>query len=246
MCEICDTKGLGWRGWLDLPPPPVSRPRSAGWSDLSHPLHPGMPRLPSFPEPSFRRLRSIPDAAANVTEMQMAVHTGTHVDAPRHFFNDGPAFDAIPFDRLHGPGVVLHLEAEPHGLIDAGDLARATPEVRPGDIVALDTGWAAKAGTDAYAAHPSLTAEAARWLVERRVKLLACDFATPDMAQARRPPGFDFPVHNTLLSQGVLICEHLTNHAHLAGGRVEFVVAALNIRESDGAPARVLARAVED
>lgn len=242
MCEVCDAKGSGWRGWLDVPAPPISRPQGAGWTDLSHPLHADMPRIPSFPKPRFERLRSIPDSAANVTEMQMAVHTGTHVDAPRHFFNDGPAFDQIPFDRLHGPGVVWHIDAEPHGVIGVADLERATPSLQPGDIVALDTGWAARVGDDSYHQHPSLGVEAARWLVERQAKLVACDFGTPDMAFYIRPPEFDFPVHHTLLSRGVLVCEHLTNHAGLAGQRVEFLFAALNIRESDGAPARVLAR----
>jgi kynurenine formamidase len=60
-----------------------------------------------------------------------------------------------------------------------------------------------------------------------------------------RADGFDWPVHNILLSQGILVCEHLTGHAPLAGRRAEFVFAALNIETSDGAPARILARALD-
>jgi kynurenine formamidase len=44
------------------------------------------------------------------------------------------------------------------------------------------------------------------------VKLLAST-ATPDLAVHRRPIGFDWPVHHSLLSRGVLIAEHLTNCA---------------------------------
>jgi kynurenine formamidase len=36
----------------------------------------------------------------------MVVHVGTHVDSPRHFFNDGPAFREIPVTRLSGLGRV--------------------------------------------------------------------------------------------------------------------------------------------
>jgi kynurenine formamidase len=53
-------------------------------------------------------------------------------------------------------------------------------------------------------------------------------------------------VHKRLLGDGVLICEHLRGHAPLSGRRAEFMFNALNIEGSDGAPARVLARAVRD
>jgi len=49
-------------------------------------------------------------------------------------------------------------------------------------------------------------------------------------------------VHKILLSCGVLIVEHLTGLAPLAGQRVEIIVGAVNIEGADGAPARVLAR----
>jgi kynurenine formamidase len=49
-------------------------------------------------------------------------------------------------------------------------------------------------------------------------------------------------VHQILLSQGVLVAEHLTNLRSLANQRVEAMFLALPIAGSDGAPARVLAR----
>lgn len=172
----------------------------------------------------------------------MIVHTGTHVDAPRHFYNDGPAFDEIPLDRLCGQGVVLQFDAEPGGTIDTKDFQRHAGLVRAGDIIALHTGWGEKFGTDVYDINPSITVEAARWLVEREIKLLACDFATPDLALPLRKPDFDWPVHQVLLGNGVLICEHLTGVAELAGKRAEFIFGALNIAAADGAPARVVGR----
>jgi kynurenine formamidase len=65
---------------------------------------------------------------------------------------------------------------------------------------------------------------------------------------AARPPRsgfFTWPVHRTLLAQGILIAEQLANLRSLAGQRVEFIFCPLPIAESDGSPARVLARAVE-
>jgi kynurenine formamidase len=60
----------------------------------------------------------------------------------------------------------------------------------------------------------------------------------------RRPPDFAFPVHYTLLSQGVLIAEHVTNLEQLAGQRAEIMFLGLNIAGSDGAPVRPVARLI--
>jgi len=241
MCEGCNKPGFGWKGWLDLPAPAQGRP-AGEWMDLSHPVGPTMPCASIFPTPSFRKLKQVPQDPFTVTEMSMVVHAGTHVDSPRHYFLDGPAFEDIPLDRLYGPGVVWRIEKAPDEIIDVEDLQRARPHLQAGDILALDTGWSARFGTDLYDRHPSLSTEAAEWLVEQRIKILACDFATPDLVYHLRKPGFKWPVHNILLSRGILVCEHLTGHMPLAGHRAEFIFAALNIAGSDGAPARILAR----
>src|SRR5215212_4963982 len=136
MCEACDTPGTGWRGWRELPPMEASKP-AGPWLDLSYPISAGMPRAHIFPAARVHKFMTLPPDPINVTQFEMVVHTGTHVDAPRHFFKDAPAFDEIPLERLHGSGVVLHFQAEPGGVIDARDLERGEPAVRPGDIVAL-------------------------------------------------------------------------------------------------------------
>jgi len=244
MCEMCDAPGQGWLGWVDIPEVQPGRP-SGPWLDLSHRVGPKMPYASIFPTPELSLLREMPRDPFNVTQLCMVVHAGTHVDSPRHYYTDGPAFEDIPLSRLQGAGVVWRIDAAPDEVIGVEKLEPAVPALRPGDIVALDTGWAARFGTEEYEHHPSLSPEAAAWLAERRIKMLACDFATPDLVYHLRQPGFDWPVHRTLLSRGILICEHLTGHSALAGKRVEFIFAALNVEGSDGSPARVMAREVE-
>ena len=241
MCESTGSTGTGWGGWMALPAGEYAQP-GGPWLDLSHVLGPEVPRALLFPQPSFRRLKSLPADPLNMTEMQMVVHIGTHVDAPRHFFNDGPAFHEIPLDRLTGTGVVLHIKKGPGEIIFESDLEPFSVDIKPGDIVALETGWAAFAQTPAYHDHPYLSPCAAQWLVNRKIKLLACDLPTPDMPVGRRPLGYNWPAHHILLGNGVLVAENLTGLAPLAGERVEFIFSALNIEDSDGAPARVLAR----
>lgn len=234
-----------WRGWCEVPAPVMGKPVGP-WLELSHPLHDELYRMSFFPAARFARVMSMPDDPMNATEIRMVCHFGTHVDAPCHFIPDGPAFHEIPLERLYGPAVVWRIEAEPYGVIDVDDLARQQPQLSPGDILLLDTGWAADHfGTDRYAQNPALTVAAAEWLAQQRVKLLGVDFLTPDLAVDRRPAHFDWPVHHVLLSQGVLIAENLTNLRPLIGRRVEAMFLALNIHGADGAPARVIARAVE-
>ncbi len=241
MCNAPAERMTGWHGWLEIPAPSLSA-STAEWVDLSHALSEKLDRIHFLPPPRIERIASLPDDVANITELQMVVHFGTHVDAPLHFITDGPAMDEVPLDRLWGAGVVLRLDPEPLSEIGPEQLQAAGPEIRRGDIVLLDTGWARHMGTEMYEQHPSLSAAAADWLVERGAKLLAVDFSTPDMTARRRPPGFTFPVHHRLLGRGVLIAEHLTNLPALPAGRVDVFVMALSIAGSDGAQARIIAR----
>lgn len=243
MCESNPRRGMGWQGWITLPE------REAGaavgpWLDLSHPIGPATPCASIFPPPETELIRAMPDDPFNVTRLNMVVHAGTHLDSPRHYYLDGPAFEDIPLDRLHGPGTIWRIDVQPNAVIGVEQLEEARPVLREGDILALETGWSNRVGTETYDQHPSLSPEAGEWLVSRRIKLLACDFATPDLVYHLREEGFDWPIHRALLSRGILICEHLTGHRTLAGKRVEFMFNALNISAADGAPVRALAREV--
>lgn len=201
-----------------------------------------MPRLPIFAAPVIRKLRSTPADPMNITEIAVACHVGTHVDAPCHFVHGAPSIDQIPLHRLYGEGVVWALEAAPEGVIEVEDLARARPRTRPGDIVILSTGWWRHFEDPLYDRHPSLSVTAARWLVAQGVKLVGVDFGTPDLAVPLRPPGFDWPVHRVLLGAGVLIVEHVTNIGDLTGRRVDVVCLPLPIEGADGSPVRMIAR----
>lgn len=245
MCDSPARSGYrGWRGWLALPASRAAVPRG-DWIDLTYPLSADVPRVASFAPPAFTRIAEMPDKPLNVTRMDTIVHMGTHLDAPRHFFLDGPAMEAIPLDRMMGRGVVVRIEKAAYGVIEPADLERASPGIEAGDIVAIDTAWGPRWGTPEWDRQPCLSVEAARWLLDKRVKMLAVDTPTPDLPLDRRSADFTWPVHRALLAHGVLIAEQLANLGELAGQRVEFTFGALPIAGSDGSPARVLARAVE-
>ena len=247
---MCDSdpkaRGYGWQGWPELPP---ARPLTplGDWVDLAHPLSPDMPRVPIFPPPVFELFRRLPDDLLNVTRMEMVVHTGTHIDAPRHLFLDGPAMDEIPLERLNGRGVVWPVAGEAEMLVEPAHLDGVEALLREGDILILNTGWHNRTGTQAYDdAHPTLSPALADWIVARRLRMVALDVPTPDLPVARRSADFSYAIHRRLLAAGVLIAEHVTNLDALSGAVVEVSCAALNIAGGDGAPVRLLARRAAD
>ena len=244
---MCDSPARndykGWRGWLPLPATRAEKPLG-DWADLTYPLSPDVPRISSFAAPKVTRIAEMPAKPLNISQIETVVHMGTHLDSPRHFFLDGPAMEAIPLERLMGRGVVVRIDKPPYGVIEPSDLERAEPGVESGDIVAIDTGWSGRWKTADWDRQPCLSVEAARWLLDKQVKLIAVDTPTPDLPLDRRPPDFIWPVHRALLRDGILIAEQLANLRALSGRRVEFMFAPLPIEGSDGSPARVLARPV--
>ena len=157
MCESPTIKGrTGWRGWMSLPSK-TARKGDENWIDLTHPFSPSVPRSALFPPPRFSYFAQMPERPLNVTHMETIVHMGTHVDAPRHFYADGPGMDEIPLERMMGEGVVIHLDKSVNDEIGVDDLVAAKPTIEPGDVVAIDTGWSARWGAPEWNQHPYLS-----------------------------------------------------------------------------------------
>jgi kynurenine formamidase len=132
------------------------------------------------------------------------------------------------------------------GLLTSTDFEKAVPPARPGDIVIVDTGWSDLIHDRRYAHHPSLSTDAAQWLVDERIALVGFDFLTPDLPVLRRPPKFRMPIHLIILGGGVLIIENVKTSPELAGRRVEVMVQPLPLVGADGSPVRLWARALRD
>ncbi len=214
--------------------------------DLTRTIYAGMPRIPILPEVEFRPLfRFELGHPLNISELKLATHAGTHVDAPYHFVPEGTTIDQVPLDQLCGPAVVVPIKRAGGEPIPAADLEASPVSIQSGDIVLLYTGWDAKFQDPEYSHHPYLSEEAAHWLVQRRAKMVGLDCITVDMPTPMRPPGFKFPVHHILLENGVLIIENLTNLGRVAGRRVQLYAFPLSIQGSDAAQARVVAETAD-
>jgi arylformamidase len=193
--------------------------------DISMPITSETPVWPGDPpvliEPVARIAAGDP---ADVSRLTLGTHTGTHVDPPAHFLPGGVTVDALPLDVLVGPAVVADVAVP--GPVDAGVL----------DALAVPTGTTRLLLRTGRAAG-AVTADGARWLVERGVHLVGAD--TLSIEPATDHPEERYPVHRILLGAGVIIVEGLDLSA-VAPGPYELVCLPLRIAGGDGAPARVV------
>jgi arylformamidase len=205
--------------------------------DITRPIYDGMVVYEGDPRVVVRRVASVTaGACANVSEVHLGTHTGTHVDPPLHFLVGAPGVDELPLDILIGPARVHELQVrEP---IDAVGLRGVDLTACP--RVIFKTCTADSGDTQrSPAASAGLTADAARALVRAGVRLVGLDAATVD------PPGeVGFPAHRTLLDAGVIVLEGLDLSA-VPPGDYELLCLPLKLLGGDGAPARVVLRSLD-
>jgi arylformamidase len=73
--------------------------------DVTRTLSPGMPTWPGEPGPEVTLIKEMAAGQpADVSHLALGVHTGTHVDAPRHFIPGGAGVESLPLASLIGPG----------------------------------------------------------------------------------------------------------------------------------------------
>ena len=212
--------------------------------DLSVGIAEGMMKIPFLPDVKVDVLRALADGfPLEIRNVSIATHIGTHMDAPAHAFAGAKTIDQVALDDVCGTGVVIHVDAQPGEPISLADVQRAGVPIQTGDIVLLDTGFAkfAAANDERYHFNPYLTQDLADHLVEKKVKVLGLDCITVDMPVSVRPPDFAYPIHRTLLGNGVLIVENLGDLSSVAGKRVRIWAFPLKITGSDAAHCRVVA-----
>ena len=92
--------------------------------DVSVRLSEATPTYPGDPGIEIRSWKSLADGdSANISLLQMGVHTGTHVDAPAHFIEGAGRVESMSLDALIGEAQVVEVP-ESITLIDAGFAAR--------------------------------------------------------------------------------------------------------------------------
>jgi arylformamidase len=203
--------------------------------DVSLPIGPELLTWPGDPgvevRPSSQIGRGDP---ANVSELRIGTHTGTHVDPPVHFVEGADSIDRVPLDVMFGEAVVADLTGveaigpeELDGLALPEGTERLLCKTKNSEL------WT-QLPVDFPDDYVAVTAEGARWIVDRGLRLVGVDFLS---VEAHGPP--DFPVHHTLLENGLIIVEGLDLSA-VEPGTHTFACLPLRITGGDGGPARAL------
>lgn len=201
--------------------------------DISIPLNGRTPIWPGSPGFSSR-LRMAIDRGddANVTELTLDVHTGTHVDAPLHFVRHGAPLGDIELATFVGPAHVVELGGV--DCLDADALATAVPDgverllLRTANSV--DPSFESAPFREDYV---GLTLDGAEWLVSRGIRLVGIDYLS--VQRFSDPP----ETHRVLLRAGICILEGLSLRA-VGHGLYFLVCLPLRLENAEAAPARAV------
>lgn len=202
--------------------------------DVSVPLQSNLPTYPGNTPFQLEPIKRIARGdSSNVSTLHLSAHAGTHVDAPRHFFDDLGGAETLALDMLCGRARVIELTTRKG--ITAEDFSRfdLTEDVRLLVKTCNSRLWSSP---EFHTDFVGLTEGAARFLVEHGVKVLGVDYLT---VEEYKKPGA--PAHRTLLGAGTIVIEGL-NLLDVEPGTYEMFCLPLPIVGSDGAPARVVLR----
>ncbi len=239
--------------------------------DLSHPWGHDAPLWPYFPDVKIERFHYMAKSGVLSQQITTFMHCTTHTDAPAHVVEGTRFMDEVPLSSYFGTGVVVSIPKEKWEVITAEDLENARPEIRPGDIVIVNTGWHHHYGDNRtyFVYSPGTYKEAGEWLRDRGVKGFGIDCQALDhpLGTAIGPqpngpliPGVleeykehtgreaadDFPewepCHRALLGNGIVGFENVGGQIdEVTGKRVTFAAFPWRWEKGDGCIVRLVA-----
>lgn len=178
----------------------------------------------------------------NTTMLHLYSHAGTHMDAPRHFLQEGETIENVQLEKCVGPALVVDLaHAAPNSILQVTDLAHVADRIGPDTRLLLRTDWDMHAEQKDYRTHmPRISPELATWMVDKGVILVGLE--TPSVASLRPENRAELTeVHQILLRSEMVIVESLANLRALTQEIVEFIALPLKLDQRDGSPVRAIA-----
>jgi len=222
--------------------------------DLSNPIDHDIPVWPTMPPVELIRTAWAARDGATMERVEMATHTATHVDSPRHFIPGGKTLDDYPLGKFMGQGVALDLTPkEPGEPITVAEIQQHEDEVEDDDVVMLHNGWDTYYGrTPEYLFEwPYLTGESARYLADLGPKAVGIDGLSvagwTEEVPAHGPTTEVSPAesHVPLLENDVIPIEEVRNLGRVLDGRetrrAYFLYPPLDFQGTSGSSVRCFA-----
>ncbi len=219
---------------------------SSPWIDISVTMRDGMVHWPGDPECHVKLHVKLGDPLpgqpgktipCNLTHLSLSAHTGTHMDAPRHFVADGCTMESLPLDAVIGPCRVIEIFHKHKITVEELRAHR----LRKGERVLFKTrssvrSWRMARTSTFDEKFIHIPADTAQYLVDRQVMTVGVDYLSVGGYKA---DGVE--CHQILLGAQVWIIEGL-DLSRIKPGRYDLVCLPLKILGADGAPARAILR----
>jgi kynurenine formamidase len=219
--------------------------RVQGVVDLSRRVDDATQVYPGDPEVRLEPATTLAAHGVNVLGVHIGSHSGTHVDAPYHFVEDGARIDELDPRLFVGPATVLDVRGKgQRERVTAEDLRPYENRLSGGVIAVVRTGWEEHYGTPLYYDHPFLDRGAAQLLLDAGVRTVAVDALNVDetVLEGEQPDGY--PAHHLILGAGGVIAENLANLGAIDFPEPLISLLPIKLGGSDGAPVRAVAMEV--
>jgi Predicted metal-dependent hydrolase len=211
--------------------------------DITNLITPDMLIYPGDPQPEFISVATLQKDKVNVTRITIGSHTGTHIDAQKHFIDNGLGVDKEPLNKFIGEVVILDISKKVgigQGIKDYDlDDSSITKIGMRNDILLLYTGTSDKWRIKDESIKNNFTylePSAAQWIVDHNIKCVGID--TFSIEKYGFKEGL---AHKKLLSNRVGIIENLSsNLKKFIGKRMFLVCLPLLLEDIDGSPARTI------
>tara|TARA_B100000676_G_C17657607_1_gene619797 strand:+ start:44 stop:700 length:657 start_codon:yes stop_codon:yes gene_type:complete len=205
--------------------------------DVSVTISEDLPVWPGDPSVSLKLTSSIARGdTANVTQIKMGAHTGTHIDAPYHFEPNGKTIDQLAINTLIGPCRVIEMlnieGAIGPSALEKVDLDGATRIL----FKTKNSEWWGYGEKEFKKNYTYINEQGAEFLIARGVKLVGIDYLSVE-----RYDSPDHATHHLLLRSQIVIIEGL-NLNDVSMGDYELIALPLKLKGCDGGPARVILR----
>lgn len=232
---------------------PMQALRYSSVVDLTHILGLQTPLFPGYDPVRIDVVRSYEEDGFYANQLNYIEHSGTHMDAPRHFAAGGNAVHQIPAQQLIGPLAVVDVREragrDPDTLVTPDDLhawERRYGRIPNGAIVIMNSGWATRindaqrflnADAGGTLHFPGWSKAATDLLLnERNVIGIGVDTLSLDFGAST-----NFEVHYSWLPSGRWGLENVANLTDVPPSGATLVVGAPKHFGGSGGPTRLLA-----
>ena len=208
--------------------------------DLTLTLSESIPNFPGSPKPQFLHWSNLKDDGYNLELLFLSSHTGTHLDAPYHFVNDGLKIHQIPPKRLLGKGILIKLRKNKNVAINKQDIIsfeKKNGKIPEHSSVFFFSDWQKNLKKNNYfTENPGLSISATNYLVSKKINLVGIDSPSIDLGNNK-----SFDVHQVLSKNNILIVENLTNLNKISTNEFNFIILPLKLKNATGSPVRAVA-----